>query len=149
MIQVSSPAMLGRAEAVRVRRRVALNTTSFWLLFVAEAALVIGVLLLVMRALPSQAPLTATPDYSSVREAIYSRVNGTTLDPMIEVQPGVVAPASNVRGLELHGTTYYYYFEGQQNFDPVSRSRIGRERTQVVLRDDGGPHPLVIYTFIQ
>lgn len=146
MIHATPRTFVGAAEVVRPVRRVQFNGKGFWLLFVAEALLVASVLLMLLRALPAVAPAAAAPDYGIVRNAIFERANGAVLDPLIEVTPGVVAPASNVRGMELRGVTYYYYFEGQQNFDPLSRGRIASERVHVVLRDGGGEHPLVIYT---
>jgi hypothetical protein len=57
----------------------------------------------------------------------------------------VSARASSVRGFTLNGRTYFYYTEGQRGFDPLSRGAVDRSEIEIVLRDDGGPMPLVIY----
>ena len=144
MINIQLPTFAGRRQTTIPVRRISSET--FWLLFAVEALFVIGVLLLVLHLLlPVQSPLAASADYATVREAVWSRVNGTVPDPLIDVLPGVTARESSVRGFTLNGRTYYYYIEGQRGFDPVSRGAIDRSEIEVVLRDNGGPAPLVIY----
>lgn len=115
-------------------------------MFVVEALLVISLLFLVLNALlPSRSPLAAGPDIARVREAVWARVNGTIDDPIVEVAPGVSVRSSSLRGFSLHGVTYYYYFEGRRGFDPLSRGAVDQRDVEVVLRDRGGPAPLVVY----
>ena len=144
MITVQLPTAARKKQVATPVRRLSLQT--FWSLFVVEALLVVGLLLLVLNlVLPTQSPLAASADYATVREAVWARVNGTVVDPLIDVLPGVTARESSVRGFALNGRTYYYYFEGQRGFDPLSRGAVARSQVDVVLRDDGGPAPLVIY----
>jgi hypothetical protein len=118
----------------------------FWMLFAIEAALIAGVFaLVVLFLLPSRAPLAHNADYTLVREAIWARLNGSVPDPLIEVAPGLTARSSNLRGFNLNGRTYYYYIEGRRGFDPLSRGVVDASAIEIVLRDDDGPQPLVVY----
>ena len=146
MIQATSTTFAPANEGVATIRRVRVNGSAFWMLFAIEALLIVAGLLAISRMLPALQPVSAGPDYSMVRSAVLQRVNGEILDPLIDVAPSVRAPASSVRGFSLHGSTYYYYFEGQANFDPLSRNQISANRAHIVLRDSGGNAPLVIYT---
>lgn len=88
---------------------------------------------------------TTTTDVPLLRDAISGRLTGVVNDPLVEVA-GRSAHESNLRGLSLHGVTYYYYIEGQQNFDPLSRGAVTEANVEKIFRDDTGPQPLVIYT---
>lgn len=123
------------------------NARVFWMLLIGEAVLLIAVLVWVLNyaAQPTTA-LTTTEDVSLVREAVWARLMGTVNDPLIEVQPGISVRESNVRGFMLNGVVYYYYVEGNQNFDPLSRGAVDQDRVEVLLRDADGPLPVVIYT---
>ncbi len=59
-------------------------------------------------------------------------------------QASSCAPA-NPGGLRLNGIVYYYYIEGERNFDPLSRGMVDHADIDIVLRDMSGPRPLVIY----
>jgi hypothetical protein len=144
MINVQLPTFVGKRQMVLPVRRI--SPQLFWLLFAVEALVVFGLLFVVLHLLlPVQSPLSASADYATVREAAWSRLNGTVPDPLIDVLPGVSARASSVRGFTLNGRTYFYYTEGQRGFDPLSRGAVDRSEIEIVLRDDGGPMPLVIY----
>ncbi len=122
---------------------------SFWMLFVLEASFIAGVLALVLAlVLPAHLPLARSTDVSTIRDAVWARANGIINDPLTDIAPGVSVRASSVRGFELNGRVYYYYFEGQRNFDPLSRSAIEQCDVAVLLRDSDGPKPLVIYEII-
>ncbi|HJZ46301.1 MAG TPA: hypothetical protein VKE41_04015 [Roseiflexaceae bacterium] len=120
----------------------------FWMLFALEAAFVAGALALVLMMLPARAPLARSNDYATIRDAVWARVNGTINDPLIDIAPGVSVRSSSVRGFALNGQTYYYYFDGQPGFDPLSRGAVLQRDVEVVLRDGDGPKPLVIYEII-
>jgi len=144
MITVHLPTAARKRQVATPVRRLSLQ--AFWSLFVVEVLLVVGLLLLVLYlVLPAQAPLAASADYAAVREAVWARVNGTVADPVIDVLPGVTARESSVRGFALNGSTYYYFFEGQRGFDPLSRGAVTLGQVDVVLRDNHGPAPLIIY----
>jgi len=135
-----------QAAAARMQPR---STAGFWLLFAFEAAFVAGALALVLTlVLPSRAPLAQSADVATIRDAVWARVNGTINDPLTDIAPGISVRASSVRGFTLHGRIYYYYFEGQRGFDPLSRGAVDRHDIEVLLRDADGPKPLVIYEII-
>lgn len=130
-------------EGVPVRR---LGSRLFTTMLGLELLLLIGVLFWVLSALtPAQTPLAARQDLTPVREAITAHLSGAVADPLVAVAPGVSARASSLRGFSLNGTTYYYFVEGANNFDPYSRGAVGAEQIEVLLRDQSGPAPLVIY----
>lgn len=145
MLHISSTTFSGTTDITLPVRRVRLSPVLFRALFAIEALLIIMALATVARMLPKANALAATADSTAVRAAIYQRASGEIVDPLIEVAPDVRAPASSVRGFVLHGATYYYYFEGRDNFDPYSRGQVGLNQLLVVLRDTGGDAPLVIY----
>jgi hypothetical protein len=130
-------------EGVPVRR---LGSRLFAAMIGLELLLLIGVLFWALSALtPAQTPLAARQDLAPVREAITAHLSGAVADPLVAVAPGVNARASSLRGFSLNGTTYYYFVEGASNFDPYSRGVVGAEQIEVLLRDQSGPAPLVIY----
>lgn len=117
----------------------------FWGMFTLIGLGVAVALLMILPALPRHLPLAHSADIVAVREAIWSRVNGDVGDPLVELAPGVTARQSNLRGFSLGGRTYYYYIEGQHNFDPLSRGVLSANDIEIVMRDSAGPHSLVIY----
>lgn len=145
--QLQGLAAPDRANPLQARR---VGPRAFWLLFAAEGIFVAAALLLTLHLiLPTRVPMARGSDYLTVRDAIWSRVNGATDDPLVEIAPGVTVRESNVRGFSLNGQTYYYYLEGRRGFDPLSRGAVGRHAIEIVLRDDGGPQTLVIYRLLR
>ncbi len=136
-----------RVVAPRVPKHAKLN---FWMLFALEALFIAGVLALVLTlVLPSRIPLVRSADVATIRDAVWARVNGTINDPLTDIAPGISVRASSVRGFALNGQVYYYYFEGQRGFDPLSRGAVNQRDIGILLRDSDGPKPLVIYEIIQ
>jgi hypothetical protein len=132
------------APAAAPARRI--GQRAFWLLFLLEGLFVAGILLLAFQMLlPAQAPLAQSGDYATVRAAIQSRLSGAADDPIVEVAPGATAHLSSVGGFELNGYTYYYYREGQANFDPLSRGILARNQVELVAREQLGHELVVIY----
>jgi hypothetical protein len=126
------------------------SALGFWMLFTLEATFIAGALALVLAlVLPSRTPLARSADFATIRDAVWARVNGTINDPLTDIAPGISVRASSVRGFALNGRVYYYYFEGQRGFDPLSRGAVDRRDVEVLLRDTDGPKPLVIYEIIQ
>ncbi len=147
MIQAHfSPGATIAHDTVRTRR---IGLSIFWLLF-ATHAILFGTLLIVLTdtLLPARTPISAV-EPEILRSAILTRLDGAFDDPLIEAAPGAIARASNIRGLRLNGVTYYYYFEGQRSFDPLSRGTVGRSAIEVVLRDESGPQTLVVYRLLR
>jgi len=126
------------------------STIGFWMLFALEASFIAGVLALVLAlVLSSRLPLARSADVATIRDAVWARVHGTVNDPLTDIAPGISVRASSVRGFALNGRVYYYYFEGQRGFDPLSRGAVAQRDVEVLLRDADGPKPLVIYEVIQ
>jgi hypothetical protein len=134
------------AAPVPVRR---LSSRAVAVLVGIELLLLFGVLLWALfTLLPSATPLAATADLAPVQQAIKARIVGVVDDPLVSLAPKVHARASNLRGLSLNGVTYYYYVEGADNFDPLSRGMVGKEAVEVLLRDTSGPHSFVVYRIL-
>lgn len=132
-------------ETAPVRR---LGPRAFWLLFAIEA-LLFGALLIALTntLLPARTPLSA-PEPGILRAAVLTQLDGSFDDPLIEAAPGAIARSSNIRGFQLGGEVYYYYFEGQRSFDPLTRGIIAHDQIEIVLRDSSGPQTLVIYRIL-
>lgn len=147
MINAHFPGVVAAEQAAPRVRRPGLRT--FWMLFALESALIAGLLALVLSALPPRTPLQHTAEADVLRTAVWSRVGGAVSDPVIEVAPGVTVRSSAVRGFELNGATFYYYFEGRPGFDPLSRGVVSLDTIEVVARDTDGERTLVIYRILQ
>jgi hypothetical protein len=129
--------------AVPTRR---IGQRSFWVLLGLEGLFLGALLVLAIQLLsPVQAPLAQSADYATVRSAIQSRLSGAIDDPLIDVAPGATARLSNVGGFNLNGYTYYYYREGQSNFDPVSRGTLAADQVELVDRTQLAGKIVVIY----
>lgn len=115
----------------------------FWMMFAAVGLLLSLAVGLVMVRTPAAAPLTATSEAMRVRDAVLNE--STAADPLIQLAPDVTIRSSNMRGFRLNGQIYYYYFEGAENYDPLSRGKVTADQVQVLLRDTGEGSPLVIY----
>lgn len=114
-----------------------------------ELALLVGVMVWALFwLLPPATPYAAPHDITPVHEAIVQRLGGGASDPLVEVLPGISVRESNMRGLSFGKTTYYYYVEGGENFDPLSRGSVDRGEVEILLRDDSGPNPVVIYRIL-
>jgi hypothetical protein len=133
------PALMVRRPGVR----------AFWMLFAAEALVLAVALGWLLGHLPQLTPLSQTAEVDVLRSAVWSRVDGALDDPVVEVAPGVLVRSSAVRGFELGGVTYHYYFEGRAGYDPLSRGRVTDRQVEVVARDSDGERTLVIYRLLQ
>jgi hypothetical protein len=146
VINAQFPNIISSSRAAVKVRRPGVNT--FWFMFAIEAFLIAGAFLVVLQMFPSHTPLADETQVARVHNAVLARLNGSTVDPLIEVTPGVLGRSSNVRGFSLDGQTYYYYFEGRSGFDPLSRGVVSLGDVELVLRDDRGPDALVIYRML-
>lgn len=127
-----------------------LSPRLFWWMFACIGLLAgAALLVLVAAATPDRTPLARSADIVTVREQVWSNLNGAVNDPLVELTPGVTARQSNIRGFALNGQVYYYYVEGRQNFDPLSRGRLRQDQVELLMRDDAGPQTLVIYRPLQ
>jgi hypothetical protein len=132
----------------RIGRVRHLGVRFFWALFALEAALVLACAAVLVNVLPQRTSLSQAAKSEVLRAAVLSRLDGALEDPVIEVVPGVMARSSAVRGLELDGVTYHYYFENRQGFDPLSRGSVNRRDVEVLLRETNGERTLVIYRIL-
>ncbi|MCU0493160.1 MAG: hypothetical protein MUD01_16365 [Chloroflexaceae bacterium] len=146
MIQASTPTVDGLLLERPQARVWRLSPRVFWSLVGVEMVILAAALLWALNMLPASTPLTASGNIVYVQDAVWARLMGTVNDPLIEVQPGINVRESNMRGLSVDGTTYFYYVEGNQNFDPLSRGAVSENQVDVLLRDTRGPLPLVVYT---
>ena len=143
MINAQTPGLADTKSVPEVRR---INQHTFWLLFGFEGLCIAGMLMLILYLLiPAHAPLAQADDYATVRAAIEARLSGAIDDPPIEVAPGITTRSSNVSGFTLNNYTYYYYREGQPNFDPLSRGALSHDQVEFVSRSDLGHVSVVIY----
>lgn len=142
MIQAPySPAVVVCEEPVALTRSI-----RFYQVALAVATLVFSTLLVALAVLLFTPYTSLTPlEAETIRAAVQSRLDGTIDDPLVEAAPGIVVRSSNIRGFRLNGEVYYYYLEGERNFDPLSRGIVGHGDIDVVLRDPGGSSPLVVY----
>lgn len=128
---------------IPVRR---LGPRAFAALVGVELLLLVGVLVWALfYLLPPATPLATPASLAPIEEAIRARIGGEVSDPLVTVAPGHSARASNLRGFSLGGQTYYYYVEGAENFDPLSRGTVSRAEVEILLRDDSGAQPFVVY----
>jgi hypothetical protein len=135
-----------RERALPVRR---VGPRSFAILVGLELALLVGVLVWALfTLLPSATPLAATTDITPVQQAVRARIGGAVHDPLITLSPERSARASSLRGFEHGGAVYYYYVEGGENFDPLSRGAVTRDEIEILLRDSDGPQTFVIYRIL-
>lgn len=134
------------AAVVREAPLDPLRGIRFYQTLFAVNALLFSALLVALAALFFTPYTSLTPlEAETLRAAVQSRLDETFDDPLIEAAPGVMVRSSNVRGFRLNGVVYYYYIEGERNFDPLSRGAIDHNDVDVVLRDVSGPQPLVVY----
>jgi hypothetical protein len=117
----------------------------FWIMMGLELCLLLSVLVWLLSSIPLRTPLATTPDVTELAREIQGRINGTILDPMIEIKPGITVHSSNIRGFRFQGHIYYYYVEGAVNYDPLSRGLLRLDQVEIVLRDESGVRPIVIY----
>lgn len=146
MVNAHFPSVVAAERLAPRVRRPGLRT--FWMLFALEGVLIVAALALVLGALPQRTPLQRASDADVLRAAVWSRVGGAVSDPVIEVAPGVTVRSSAVRGFELNGVTFFYYFEGRRSFDPLSRGAVSPDDVEVVTRDTDGERALVIYRIL-
>ncbi len=110
-----------------------------------ELGFLLSVLIWLLIATPLPTPLATAPDLTPLTREIQARLSGAVVDPLIEIKPGVTIHASNLRGFRYEGAVYYYYVEGQPNYDPLSRGIVRADQVEMMARDTSGDHVIVIY----
>lgn len=66
-------------------------------------------------------------------------------DPLVEIEPGVWVKTSNISGVQVDGTTYYYNLSPHMSFDPVSRGLLKPSMIDVVYKDKDPDVSYIIY----
>jgi hypothetical protein len=56
-------------------------------------------------------------------------------DTLVQVRPGVFAKHSNVHGVTLNGTTYYYDIASHQSFGPLRSGAIPESQVNIIGRE--------------
>ncbi len=130
------------ARSNAARRKSALV---FWILLAMELAVLGVVLVWFFQPTTAQTQQSLAVDASQVRDAIWARLNGHIDDRLVEVQPDVFVYESNVRGFQLNGVVYYYYVDGRQNYDPLSRGAVNADQVETILRENGPRYQFTIY----
>jgi hypothetical protein len=70
---------------------------------------------------------------------------GPDEDPPVVLPSGVAAKASNYRGVEIDGTTYYYNLAPRPSFDPLARGELTSQQVQIVAVVGDPPNRVMIY----
>lgn len=142
MIQAPySPAAVVREAPAAPLRGIRFYRVLFAVNMLAFSALLVALAALLLTPYTSLAPI----ETEILRAAVQSRLDETIDDPLVEAAPGIVVRSSNIYGFRLNGEVYYYYLEGERNFDPLSRGAVDHNDIDVVLRDLNSPTPLVVY----
>jgi len=81
-----------------------------------------------------------SPSMARVTSVVRQHVNEwqPAVDPLLIMDNGLQAKASNVNGIEIGGTRYYYRVRNSVSFDPVSLGTAQAARVVAVL--DQGTH---------
>ncbi len=67
-------------------------------------------------------------------------------DTLVQVRPGVFAKHSNVHGVQINGTTYYYDVASHQSFGPLRSGALTESQITVVGREAQPNFLIVVYT---
>ena len=67
-------------------------------------------------------------------------------DALVQVRPGVFAKFSNVHGVTLNGTTYYYDIASHQSFGPLRSGTLAESQVNLIARESQPNFLLLIYT---
>jgi hypothetical protein len=113
---------------------------------VLQGMLITAIALFVMSRLPASTPLTQTDGPQQVHDFVLA--GNPAADPLIEVVPGVIVRSSSVRGLRIADQTYYYYYEGRQSYDPLTRGAVQPNQVELLLRDTDAETTLVVYRVV-
>ena len=67
-------------------------------------------------------------------------------DTLVQVRPGVFAKRSNVHGVTVNGTTYYYDVASHQSFGPLRSGALTESQITVVGREAQPNFLILVYT---
>ena len=95
-------------------------------------------------AAPSVAPASLSSDQLE-HVLSYARAMQPD-DTLVQVRPGVFAKSSNVNGVPLNGTTYYYDIASHQSFGPLRSGALTESQVDVVGREANPNFLILVYT---
>lgn len=86
------------------------------------------------------------PSLGEITETVrrYASEWNPLVDPLLTLDNGVQVKASNARGIEIDGATYYYRFIHTFSFDPLSRGQAA-EVVPVATLDAGTQWEVQVY----
>jgi hypothetical protein len=67
-------------------------------------------------------------------------------DTLVQVRPGVFAKSSNVHGVTLNGTTYYYDIASHQSFGPLRSGALSESQVNIIGREAQPNFLVLVYT---
>ena len=113
-------------------------------------ALVAGMALASLAAVVLAAPQPAAAPTTQIVATVQSAADRwqPESDPLVQTAAGVEAKTSNVQGVDVDGSRYYYRMVHGASFDPKSRGELGRFETVTTL-DAGTPFELEIYRWVR
>lgn len=88
-------------------------------------------------------PPSAKADPTTI---IMEYVEGTRTDVLLQLDDFIWVKASNYRGIEIDGQTYYYLLSPHASFDPLSRGIVDEQTVHVWKVIRGADFTVVIYT---
>ena len=131
------------------------RTSSPLLLLVATAAFLVSALAFLipqtpvftrMLTTPSVAPAPAQLSPEQLEHVLgYARAMRPD-DSLVQVRPGVFAKHSNVHGVTMNGTTYYYDIASHQSFGPLRSGAVTESQISVVGREAQPNFLVLVYT---
>ena len=96
---------------------------------------------------PSAAPLAPAQLSPGQLEHILSYARAMQPDDtLVQVRPGVFAKHSNVHGVTLDGTTYFYDLASHQSFGPLRSGALTESQINVVGREAQPNFLVLVYT---
>jgi hypothetical protein len=93
---------------------------------------------------PTVAPVSMSPEQLD-HVLSYARAMQPD-DTLVQVRPGVFAKSSNVNGVTLNGTTYYYDIASHQSFGPLRSGAVTESQVNVVGREANQNFLVLVYT---
>jgi len=79
-----------------------------------------------------------TPSVAQITGIVRQHINEwrPALDPLITLESGIQVKSSNLNGIEIGGTQYYYRLLNTMSFDPVSRGEAN-DYQRIAVLDQG------------
>ena len=96
---------------------------------------------------PSAAPVAPAQLSPDELERVFAYARSMQPDDdLVQVRPGVFAKRSNVHGVTIDGTTYYYDVAAHQSFGPLRSCALSESQIQVIAREAQPGFLVLVYT---